>query len=299
MRHTTPLCRAGTALAVACLSAGTWATEGGGSIYPHGAENFLAGALPPPGLYGMVYAQHYRADTVRDGAGRDVTPPGFEVRATAVAPRLAWVPGVKWLGGDLVLHTIVPLVDLKVSVAGASQSRSGLGDVTLGAGIGWHHGPRWHSVAAVDVFLPTGRYRQGDLANLGRNHYAAQAVYAVSRIEAAGLNLDAKMHYLVNARNDDTDYRSGQQAHVDYAAGWGLTPNWVLGVGGYAMVQTTDDRSDAGRVEGARARSFAIGPNLKYDSGRGWFVTAKWEREFHVRNRAQGEGFWLKAVFPL
>lgn len=27
------------------------ATEGGGGAYPNGAEDFMAGALPPPGTY--------------------------------------------------------------------------------------------------------------------------------------------------------------------------------------------------------------------------------------------------------
>lgn len=289
------------ALIMSLLTAagGTHATEGGGSIYPHGAENYMAGAVPPPGLYGQLYAQDYRASEVRDNEGRDVTPPGFKVRAHALAARLAWVPGVHLLGGDLVLHTIVPMVDLSVSASGAHQRKTGIGDITLGAGIGWHHDAHWHSVAAVDLFLPTGSYRAGDMANLGRNHYAAQAVYAVTRTSPDGLNLDAKLHYLINGRNSDTGYRSGHELHMDYALGWGIAPGWVLGIGGYGLIQTTDDRNRDGAVPSARARAFAIGPSVKYDSGKGWFVTVKWENEAYVRNRAKGSGLWIKATFPL
>lgn len=43
----------------------------------------------------------------------------------------------------------------------------------------------------------------------------------------------------------------------------------------------------------------AIGPNLKYDSGKGWFLTAKYQFEGNVKNGAQGNALWLKAVFPL
>lgn len=290
--------RAALLIAPMLATIGVHATEGGGSIYPHGAENYLAGALPPPGVYGLLYAQDYHADEVRDNDGRNVAPPGFKVRARALAARLAWVPGQRLMGGDLVLHTIVPMVDLSVSADGARQRKRGIGDITVGAGIGWHHGERWHSVAAVDLFLPTGRYHAGDLANLGRNHYAVQAVYAISRISPDGLNLDAKMHYLFNGRNRTTGYRSGQQFHVDYAVGWAIAPRWVVGVGGYGLIQTTDDRDHGARVPSSRTRAFAIGPSIKYDSGQGWFITAKWENEVHARNRAKGSGFWIKAAFP-
>ena len=48
------------------------ATEGGVSMYPNGTENFMAGALPPPGLYGMVYANHYEATQVNDNSGNSL-----------------------------------------------------------------------------------------------------------------------------------------------------------------------------------------------------------------------------------
>jgi hypothetical protein len=41
-----------------------------------------------------------------------------------------------------------------------------------------------------------------------------------------------------------------------------------------------------------------MGPNIKYDSGKGWFTTIKWEQEFGVKNRAEGNALWVKAAFP-
>ena len=76
------------AISVVMACGATLATEGGGSIYPVGTENYLCCALPPPGVYGMVYGQHYRADKVRGNDGQVVTPPTFKVTATAVAPRI-------------------------------------------------------------------------------------------------------------------------------------------------------------------------------------------------------------------
>ena len=46
------------AIALLALAAQAHATVGGASIYPHGVEGFMAGAEPPPGVYGMVYCPH-------------------------------------------------------------------------------------------------------------------------------------------------------------------------------------------------------------------------------------------------
>jgi hypothetical protein len=276
------------------------ATEGGGSIYPVGVENFTCCALPPPGLYGMVYAQSLSSDKVRGNDGQVVTPSTFKVKAFALAPRIVWVSPHVVAGASFGLHAILPMVKLDVDIApGVGQSRSGIGDAVFGPVLGWHHSKNLHSVAAVDIFAPTGRYDVNDLANIGRNHWATQAVYGVSWIDPAGLNADAKMMYTFNQKNKDTDYRSGQELIVDYALGWGFGNGFTAGIGGHLYRQTTDDKDSGGTVANNKGRALAIGPSLKYDSGKGWFVTAKYEVDTGVRNRADTKAFWLKAVFPL
>ena len=71
--------RALIAAAAALAVTSSFATEGGGSIYPVGTENYVCCALPPPGVYGMVFAQRYSADSVRGNNGQVVTPPTFKV----------------------------------------------------------------------------------------------------------------------------------------------------------------------------------------------------------------------------
>ena len=195
-------------------------------------------------------------------------------------------------------NSIVPLVDLDVKVAGVSQNKTGVGDITVGAGVGFHHSANLHSIVALDVILPTGGYTQGDQANIGRNYRSFEPVLAVSWVDPGGFNADAKFGYLINSHNKDTDYRSGREFHFDYSLGWGLGSGWTAGVGGYYYRQMTDDNVAGVDVANSRGKAMAIGPSVKYDSGQGWFVTAKWQKETGVENRAQGRALWLKAVFP-
>ena len=286
------------ALALLSATSASFATEGGGSTYPVGAENHLAGAAPPPGVYVLEYVNVYSADRLNDGQGNAVPVPGFKVKANAAATRIAWVTTTPVMGGQLVAHAILPLVSVKVSAAGQSSSRSGLGDVSLGTGVAWHHSPQLHSVMALDLVLPVGQYDAARPVNIGRNYASLQPAYLVSWIDPAGFNADAKIGLNLNRTNKDTGYRSGNELNIDYALGWGLGNGWVLGVGGHLYQQLSDDRRNGEMVAGNKGRSYAAGPNLKYDSGKGWFITAKLSKEFSVRSRTEGTSFWIKTTIP-
>ena len=289
---------AAAAMAVAFLAPAVQAGEGGGSSYPGGVENFLTGAAPPPGFYVLEYGNVYRADKLKDGSGRDVPIPVFKVAANVAATRFAWSTTTSVAGGNLLLHAIVPVVDLKVEVPGLAQRRTGLGDITFGPALAFHHSPSLHSVVGVDLVAPVGRYTKGDAANIGRNHWSLQPLVTASQIDPAGFNADFKLTFNFNRRNGDTDYRSGNEVYLDYAAGWGLGNGWVLGAGGYAMRQLTNDSQAGVSLGNSKGAAFAVGPSLKYDNGKGWFITAKWQREMSVRNRPEGHALWIKTILP-
>jgi len=263
-----------------------------------GAENYMTGAMPPPGFYTQIFAESYRADRLLDNRGKSALD-DFHLSADVIAPRLIWVTEQKVLDGDLAFHLNVPLVDLRVDVNGQHQKKTGMGDIIFGPALGYHYSDKFHAIYALDIFAPTGRYDRGDLANIGRNYWAFEPIAAFSYVDPAGVNADIKVMYDFNLRNRATDYRSGQELHADYSLGWGLGNGWVVGVGGYMYRQTTDDHQDGERIEDNRGRAFAIGPSIKYASDSGWFVTAKWQKESEVRNRPEGEAYWIKLTIPL
>ena len=49
------LCTGILLLAGLAVSSPSHATQGGGGAYPNGAEDFMSGALPPPGTYLLNY----------------------------------------------------------------------------------------------------------------------------------------------------------------------------------------------------------------------------------------------------
>jgi hypothetical protein len=287
------------ALAAAMISPAS-ATEGGGSIYANGVENFLSGAMPPPGFYPIVYGTRYRATALRDNKGDDISAAigGFRAEVTGVVPRFIWVTDKQVLGGQLAFHAIVPVLNVDVKVGAQKQSNTGIGDINLAAALGYHASDKLHYVLAFEVNAPTGKYERTDLANIGRNYWNVEPLLDITYTQPTGLNADLKLMYDYNFRNKDTDYKSGQELHADYALGWGFGNGWVLGAGGYVYRQVTDDKQGGLTVAGNRGRALAIGPSVKYQSKTGWFITAKYEKQHNVRNRPDGAAFWVKTIIP-
>jgi len=279
------------------MTATAFATEGGGNTYPVGAENFLAGAAPPPGKYFINYTVHYRASTFRDGSGNSAIP-GFKLNVTANAFRFLHITDVRILGGNLGWDVVVPVLKVDVSLPGRSQSKEGLGDIVVDPiGIVWHSN-NYHSVALLEVFIPTGRYDKADLANLGRNHWSFAPMYAGTYLAGNGFEASFRAQYDINTRNNATDYRSGHEFHVEYnlAQHFG---NLALGLNGYYYKQTTDDRLAGAKVgpDGNRGQAFAWGPGVRYQHKNVSFV-GTYQRETHVRNKPEGNKFWVKAYVP-
>lgn len=288
------------AAVAAALIGPAGATEGGGSIYANGVENFLSGAMPPPGFYPVVYGTRYRATSLRDNDGNDIAAAigGFRAEVTGVVPRFIWVTDKQVMGGQLAFHAIVPVLNVDVRAGPNQQKKTGIGDINLAAALGYHLSEKLHYVLAFEVNAPTGKYERGDLANIGRNYWNVEPLIAITYTQPTGLNADLKLMYDYNFRNTDTDYKSGQELHADYAIGWGLGNGWVVGAGGYVYRQVTDDKQGGRTVSGNRGRAFAIGPSVKYQSKDGWFITAKYERQYDVRNRSDGAAFWVKTIVP-
>ncbi len=273
------------------------ATEAGGGAYPNGAETLAVAALPPPGDYLINYATFLTSSRFNDGRGNSAIP-GFHVSAYADIPRYIHITDLKILGGTWAQQIFMPFVSLNVHAAGRQQNRFGIGDIIVNPFIlGWSFGKN-HVVAAMDTFVPTGQYSKRNLANIGRNYFTFEPVLAYSYFSPErGPEASIKLMYDFNTKNQATKYRSGQEFHLDYAAGFNFDPV-AVGLAGYYYKQTTDDRQFGAKVgpDGFRGEAFAIGPMLRYQLGP-IPITAQYQHELYSRNRPVSDRFWLKAAF--
>jgi hypothetical protein len=286
------------ALAVAALPLAAAASENGKSAYPNGAEDFMVGAVPPPGDYIINYLLNYSADQFNNGSGNNVIP-GFDLNVWADVIR--WIhitPNTLW-GANWGWHVFLPLMHVDVTVPGPPESKKGgIGDILFSPFIlSWHHSKNLHSVFAVDIYAPTGSYDQYRIANTGLNYWTFQPVYAASYISDEGWEASGKFMYDFNTENGDTNYKSGQAFHFDYTFAKHF-PGWAVGVGGYYFTQTTNDSGSGAPPGGFKGKAFAVGPQVMFDIGKVKAIL-KYQWETNTENRPEGNNFWFKLIIPL
>ena len=154
-------------------------------------------------------------------------------------PRFLWVSKVKILGGDLVGHVLIPLINehanYNVPAAGGryfTGTKNGVGDIEAGMGIAWHLSKNFHTVLALDVVAPTGQYNKNDVVNIGRNYYSINPLWGLTYRADNGFEASAKLMYWINTVNTATSYVSGQEFSADYLLGWHYQ-KWGFGANGY------------------------------------------------------------------
>jgi len=279
-----------------------YAAEGGGNHYPGGNEDFMTGALPPPGTYFLNYLDFFNSHTLNGNNGQAIHAAipgvgnlGFNLAVIAEVPRFVWVSKIKLLGGDLVGHVIVPLLNEHVSAFGSSQTKTGVGDMEAGMGIGWHFSKNFHAVFALDVVAPTGQYNKNDMLNIGNNYWSIDPLLCLTYRADNGFEASAKLMYWINTVNSETHYVSGQEFSADYLVGWHYQ-KWGFGANGYWRQQLTNDTQNGHDVENFKAQYFSIGPAITYDLPKGC-LTFKYQFGLEAKNVPLGNSAWLKFVW--
>lgn len=289
-----------------------------GEHYPKGAEDFVVGALPPPGVYLKNYFALFQKDRLMGDDGK--VPVDFEADVTTVVPRFIWVTSKTLFGASYGVQAFFPLhwTNVRSNDLGAADPNwtdaeaAGLGDAILTPLIlGWHFGPNFHVVAALDIWAPTGDYENDDPASqiLAKNHWTFEPVVAVSYLWK-GFDFSAKLMYDFNTKNDDYillgagegELEPGQEFHVDWALSYAKNEGLRYGVSGYAYWQTTKDEFelDAGgpTIKGDKGVVYAAGPTIKYWPNQGRFsAVLKHQWEFGAENLPEGQTSWLNLVW--
>ena len=288
-----------TAFVVTMLLAGSpvSATEGGGSHYPGGNEDFMAGALPPPGMYPIFYGLNYSANKLRDNDGNSI-PIGFKLNVNALVFRFVHVTKMKLFGADVAWHAIVPFVDqsVKIDALGIDKKSTGLGDIEFAPLIlGWHFSKNMHLIGTLDFMAPTGSYSQTDPSSIGRNYWTIAPILAPTYISDGGFEVSGKFQYFFNTKNNDTKYTSGNEFLLDYLVGQHVG-NWNFGLNGFIHKQVTDDEVNGIKVKDNLAQAITLGPAVQYNY-KNMFFNIKYQWDTTVRNSPEGQKLWLKFMY--
>ncbi len=281
------------------------ALEGAYSNYqPGGYGDFFVAYTPEPGFYVRNDVYYYTADAERSVLQGAVK---LEVSLDVVIenPTLFYVTDKTFLGARYGLGAVIPItyVDIRLAAsAGSAQvatsdSRLSFGDPYLiPVSLFWNFG-RFHINFYEGVVAPVGSYNSSRLANSGLNYWSFDSNLALTYFnEEMGTELSAVVGHIYNTANNDTDYHSGQEFHLDYMANQFVSETISIGIHGYFHKQLTGDSGTGAILGSFKAESAGLGPALFWMPKIGEKTvnfSTKWIHEFHSVNRPEGDGFYF------
>ncbi len=296
------------------------AAEGGAGVYLLGKRGPLAAFVPKPGWYLTNDVFLLNADR------SELTPLGDRIVGNVDAEALiniaqfTWVADMTVLGGRLAFTGVLPYGNVDVTADGTVQgpggiqlgrsindSVTGIGDPVLGSSLGWKKrtGDRFRAWSTYgSVFIPVGDYEVGRIANLGKNRWAVDVggAYTMANFKG-GRELSSVLGFTFNGDNEDTDYSTGTEMHLEVAGKQHLPSHWSMGLVGYWYEQLTADSNNPEVLGDFEGRAIAIGPEISYqftqNPKRPVTIDLRWYHEVETKNRLEGDSVFLTVSVPL
>ena len=293
------------------------AAEAATGVYLLGSRAVGAGITPPPGLYFNDDTYFYSG---KIGGGTSLPLGGLLIANVSAQtwinlPTTIWVTPAKILGGDLAFSLTTPfgepLVNARLLVdsprfgpigVNASDSSFAVSDFFLNSFVGWHAG-NFHWQLGVGGVIPSGTYVPGQLSNVSLNRPAIDVFGAITWLDPAiGWDLSAAAGFTFNRTNTATDYKTGDEFHLEWAATKYLTKQFTIGMVGYFYQQLTPDSGTGARLGAFEGRVIALGGSIGYTFEVGKLPVStriKVYREFDVQNRMEGTAGFFTVAVPL
>jgi hypothetical protein len=239
------------------------------------------------------------------------------VTADVDANIFAWTPSFQYdlpnkvLGGHYAFTVSLPILSMEVdaNITGPGgttirrfESETGLGDIYVAPLVlHWQKG-NFRYLASVGIYAPSGPFRVGDLANLGKNYWTFTPSGAMFYNNPQnGLEATVFTGFNFNAKNPATNYQSGQEFFMDFTVNKRFKSGFGVGGTGYVFQQITGDSGSGALLGSFKGRTVGIGPEFSYlaplDNKVLFAMEAKWLPEIEVQNRLQGNWIWFKFGF--
>ena len=276
------------------------ASEYGFSTYGLGAAAFGAGVTPPAGTYVTNSYAYYQGDlNATISFGGVTVNAGADVKMFSTALNILYVPERKVLGGNLGLSVTIPVahVDLDASVtigpitADAGVNGWGLGDIVPRAQLGWQDGD-FSQTVWVQVVTPTGFWERGFEPITGLHRPGIDIGWAFTwEHKPSKLQFNGAAGFTFNFENTATDYTSGTDFHWEWAIGYQVSQQLLVGVVGFDYSQLDHDSGPGPLASSVRGQVDAVGLGLSYTTlidKRPFIFNLRHYWEFNAEDRWEG-----------
>jgi hypothetical protein len=252
----------------------------------------MKGAITPPS--GSFLLENgtlfYNTREFVDGSGETIPTEVSNIVANRTI--FGYVTPWKVLGGNYVPAVIVPLANAPLRPAPDTETDFQLSDIVLQPfALGWHHGTV-HTQFAYNLWLPTGRFNAGASDNVGKGLYSHLFSYGATWLQDEELPwaATATLRYELPGQQKDTDIEPGDVLIVELAAGKEVARGFDVGLTGYYLTQTTEEKNSPPGTDTTRYRFAGLGPEINWRLSKlpGFQVALRSYYEFAARNTSRG-----------
>ena len=263
-----------------------------------------AGALPPPGVYGVL-DNYWVSYTWHDQNGKTVSGTGLS--ALVEVPIILWSTGIKILGADYAVAVAQPFDYTSYTPQGAGNGNWGTFNTILIPGqLAWTFGD-FHVKAGLSVYLDDASSTMADLVKgrrlngglpSGNGYTTIQPDLGLSWL-SDGWNLSADLHLAFPSDATTANgyrYQTGDEFAADYTVAKTLG-KWTVGLGLHQENQLNADTLNGRTVPNSIATNFGLGPLVGYQFD-GVSIMAEWNHNIYAANDVAGDIFNLRLVVP-
>lgn len=286
-----------------------YSAEGGYSNYIPGTYGDFGMALAPTETWTLRNDVYYYDASVERSVRAGQLEADTDLQFLMNFTTLLYKPNVQLFGGQYAAGIFVPIVDLDLDVnrslgnisRGVIDSASGLGDIVLIPWALYWNTSNIHTALSQFIVTPTGDYSTDNLINQGLNYYSIDTNFALTYLDPeTGRDFSFNIGYIYNTENDDTDYQTGEEIHLDIALNQFLSETTAIGLHGFYLNQISGDSGAGALLGDFKAEAAGIGPALLWGKRIGnqdvSFI-AKWLHEFDAENRLEGDHVILSFAF--
>jgi hypothetical protein len=306
-----------------------YAAEGGWSSYTPGTYGDFSMNYAKPGLYFRENVVYYKGKLDRYPVALEdpqLGPVPFNAKLNQRTwfnfLSITYVAKQKILGANYFITGNIPYgisskLTLDIPDAGITQTeKAGFGDLGIGdiwiapIGLMWNFGS-FHITFTENIVLPTGEFSSDKMVNMGRNYTSFDTDLGFTWLdEKNGHEVSFIAGYLINKKNDDTDYKTGKEFHIDFALNQFLSEKFAVGIVGYYYKQLTSDSNPTldglnqlnaayglATYGGYKSNSAGVGPAIMIGLSKNVQIMGKWIWEYHTKNRFEGNWGQLSLVF--
>lgn len=298
---------AGLAAVLFILPSRVQAAQGGYTNYVPGLYgSFAVAVAPDPGFYMLNDFYYYKADGNKARVIQGAQVEGdLNLDVAAYIATGFYVTDKELFGGRYGFGGEIPVIYTDLSgqfdVNGTpfpfDEDGAGIGDPgVVPIALFWNFG-NFHLNVYEFVVIPIGQYDKDEAINAGLNFWTFDTVVAGTYLHPEkGFELSAVLGYIYNTENNDTDYQTGQEFHLDYMLNQFLSETVAIGLQGFYYKQVTGDSGSGALLGDFKGEAAGIGPAIMWATkagNRDVFVNLKWLHEFHAEHRLEGDHFFL------